>query len=109
MHTTTADPNEQHVVNFVPDEVCVVTATNRIDDVSAFYERVRTQLNQQITALLQASASGDRPDTTGPLGPDLRGTPRSRGSPLLVDRGRATWRLAAAASPTTIGWVVLES
>ena len=52
MPATQADPNELDVVNFVPDEVCVLVSVNAIEDGAAFYEHVRTRLNRQIVALL---------------------------------------------------------
>jgi subtilase family protein len=70
MQTPPEDMNEQHVVNYVPDEIAVVIATNEIDDPAKLYEQVRSRLNRQIAALIKASATADQP-VPGPLGPDL--------------------------------------
>jgi Subtilase family len=55
--TTYDDPNEDHVVNYVPDEISVVVVATDVDDaeVSRFYEHVRSRLNRQILTLLKQS------------------------------------------------------
>jgi hypothetical protein len=93
MHTTSDDPNEQHVVNYVPDEISVVVSATGIDDGAAFYKHVRTQLNRQIAALLKTST----PDARDPFEADLAPTVLARRfandravlQPLQRPRGRA--------------------
>ena len=70
MQSTPDDINELHVVNYVPDEICVVIGTPSVEDPAALYEEVRSRLNRQITALLKTPPSDDQP-VRGPLGPDL--------------------------------------
>lgn len=70
MQSPPNDVNEQHVVNYVPDEICVVVATDGTQNPAELYERVRARLNGQIATLLKGAVSGDRP-VSGPLGPDL--------------------------------------
>ncbi|HEY3063473.1 MAG TPA: S8/S53 family peptidase [Chloroflexota bacterium] len=55
MDQPTPDANEREVVNFVPDEVCVVVAADGIADGAAFYEHVRTRLNSRIVQLVRAA------------------------------------------------------
>jgi len=57
MPATYADPNEEHVVNYVPDEISVVVVASDVDDaeVPRFYEHVRSRLNRQILTLLKQS------------------------------------------------------
>ena len=68
MNERTQGVNEQEVVNFVPDEVCVVVTVDGVDDGAAFYEHVRGGLNTRLAALL-SEASRDKP--TQPLALDL--------------------------------------
>ena len=51
---TYVDPNEPHILNFVPDEICIVAVASNIsqDAEPQFYQFVRSQLNRQIAALL---------------------------------------------------------
>jgi len=92
MQTTSHDPNEEHIVNYVPDEICVVVSSTGIDDEASFYEHVRTQLNQQIAALLKSSNRY----VTDPLEADLAPTvlaqrfanDRAVLQPLRRSRGR---------------------
>jgi Subtilase family len=72
MQSTTDDLNEQHVVNYVPDEICVVVGSGRIEDAAGFYEQIRSILNRQIATLLKESPAGDDDRRSGPLGPDFR-------------------------------------
>ena len=53
MDQPTPDGNEREVVNFLPDEVCVVVAAGGIADGAAFYEHVRARLNSRIVQLLR--------------------------------------------------------
>ena len=57
MPGTYADPNEQDVVNYVPDEICVVVVATDLDEAEAprLYEHVRSRLNRQIVTLLKQS------------------------------------------------------
>jgi hypothetical protein len=61
MPATDDDPNEEEVVNYVPDEISVVVVSAGLDDaeVPGFYEHVRSRLNRQIVALLKQS-DGER-------------------------------------------------
>jgi hypothetical protein len=70
MYTTSVDPNEPHIVNYVPDEICVVVSAPEIDDAAAFYEHVRVQLNRQIAAILKVSD----PNPKDPFEADLAPT-----------------------------------
>ena len=74
MHTASGDPNEQYVVNYVPDEIAVVVSATGIEDEAAFYEHVRSQLNRQIATLLKAS----NPYVTDPFEADLAPTVLAR-------------------------------
>ncbi|MDQ6671703.1 MAG: hypothetical protein M3069_13325, partial [Chloroflexota bacterium] len=77
MQTTTEDPNEPHVVNYVPDEICVVVSATGIDDEASFYEHVRTRLNRQIAGLLRANSQAgddDDDDVKEPFEADLAPT-----------------------------------
>jgi hypothetical protein len=71
MQTTAeiSDINEQHVVNYVPDEICVVVATHGVDNPAGLYEQTRARLNVQILELLKEALAIDQP-LPGPLGPD---------------------------------------
>ncbi len=53
MDQPTPDANEREVVNFLPDEVCVVVAAEGVADGAAFYEHVRTRLNSRIVQLIR--------------------------------------------------------
>src|SRR5438067_487433 len=55
MRATYDDPNEDQVVNYVPDEISVVVLARNVDDaeVPRFYEHVRSRLNRQIATLLK--------------------------------------------------------
>jgi hypothetical protein len=57
MPGTYEDPNEQDVVNYVPDEISVVVVASDVDDTEAsrFYEHVRSRLNRHIVTLLKQS------------------------------------------------------
>jgi subtilase family protein len=93
MQSTPDDINEQHVVNYVPDEICVVVTNEGNAQPADLYEQVRARLNAQIATLLKVAASGDRP-FTGPLGADLTPTvlaKRFAGNPdVLQPLRRAT-------------------
>ena len=70
---STSDPldvTEQHVLNYVPDEICVVVASRDVDNPAAYYEQIRARLNSEIVELLKDPVSIDQP-LPGPLGPDL--------------------------------------
>ncbi|MBV8719186.1 MAG: S8/S53 family peptidase [Chloroflexi bacterium] len=116
MQTPPEDPNEQHVVNYVPDEISVVISTEGIQDPAAFYEHVRSRLNRQITALLKAAASGDQP-IPGPLGADLSpvvlvqrfGGDRAVLQPLRRAKPRPTDQTAGEGPASSSPWISLRN
>src|SRR6267143_3448624 len=68
MDQRTTENNEREVVNYVPDEVCVVVAADGIADGAAFSEHVRTRLNARLVRLLRQN---DKQEPSSPLGRDL--------------------------------------
>jgi len=112
--SSTLDANEQHVVNYVPDEICVVVATHGVDDPAAVYEQIRARLNAQILALLKDPVSIDKP-LPGPMGPDL--TPvvlrkRFGGDPAVLQplrRGRPESRIANQPPASLPPWIPVRN
>ena len=82
---TYADPNEPHILNFVPDEICIVAVARTVDQEAEprFYQHVRSQLNRQIAALLKVADI----EPENPLESDLR--------PTVLRRRFAIYWLAA--------------
>src|SRR6266850_467180 len=108
MDERTTENNEREVVNYVPDEVCVVVAADGIADGAAFYEHVRTRLNARLVRLLRQN---DKQEPSSPLGRDLspsRLAARFAQDPVRllgepIDRfRRQPWSLAA----TTPNWLI---
>jgi hypothetical protein len=108
---TDIDINEQHVVNYVPDEISVVIATTGTVDPAALYEQVRSSLNRQIAALLKVSAVGDRPPS-GPLEPDLTPvvlTKRFAGDRAVLQPLRRSQSRESSEAPVLTPWVPLRN
>ncbi len=71
MDQRSLDDNEREVVNYVPDEVCVVVSVDGVDNGAALYEHVRGRLNGRLATLLR-EADRDKPsDSWSPLARDL--------------------------------------
>jgi hypothetical protein len=68
MNQRTQDRNEREVVNFVPDEVCMVVRVDNVEDGAALYAHVRDRVNARVAELLRL-AEKDRP--VQPLAQDL--------------------------------------
>jgi len=68
------DPAEPEIVNYVPDEICVVVTTISGGDApldeAAFYEHVRGEVNRLLAGILKADEP--EPPPTDPLAADLR-------------------------------------
>lgn len=62
MSDTGSDPNETHIVNYVPDEIGIVVEAAEVDASSEpkFYDYVRSQLNRQIAMLLRGNTEQPR-------------------------------------------------
>jgi hypothetical protein len=92
LHTTSDDPNELHVVNYVPDEISVIVSASDIDDEASFYEHVRSQLNRQLAALLKLSNPDVKDDFEADLAPTILtgrfANDRAVLQPLRRSRGR---------------------
>jgi len=68
MDQRTQDANEREVVNYVPDEVCVIVTVDGVDDGAAFYDHVRGRVNARLATFLREAAR-DKPSQ--PLALDL--------------------------------------
>jgi hypothetical protein len=60
MDQSSTDANEREVVNYVPDEVCIVVAIDGTTDGAALYEHVRNRLNQRLVELLRSYQAPSR-------------------------------------------------